>query len=306
MRHETQAVHDETRVLDFLSLEFIDHHSPHAHILSGCRDSHKLALLGAGPLEPRDDFRSFGNLILDFPIKVRKRFPHTTQNVFKAFKTGFLAGKGNVFNVVFVNKVSDRIEVALVDDLVDELANDFLVPFGHRLIRMALREADLVFLEGRYVELEISNEEEKVDRTASHRILFNLQLSTNNYSPTTMASDEELERLEPVTFNDLPTELVDRILLFLPERALAEKVALLSKSLNLRAVDALEQRIASYSPQRLANLIQKRKRIINLELRAVKRGDWSLDRVQDTVRSAIKLGFNDTRISRLFLANCPS
>lgn len=109
---------------------------------------------------------------------------------------------------------------------------------------------------------------------------------------------------EALSLNDLPVEIIGRILEFLPNNILCTHTTRLSKALRLLSIDTLERRIASYSWGELGELLVERRRVTDVEVNAVRRGKWSLESVKGAVRRAILGGCNDTGLARLFLAAC--
>lgn len=123
--------------------------------------------------------------------------------------------------------------------------------------------------------------------------------------------NEEEEVIKVVELLDLPLEMLDRILSFLPDRVLMKTMPFVCKTLGPRATDVLTRRLADYDDKELSDYIERtRGMITKVELDAVRirhKGPLGLKGLGSLTHRL--LSFNEyikTDIALLFLADYES
>jgi hypothetical protein len=93
LSHESESVHQDSRLLDLFALQTIDDHPPNRHSACLGGNAKKLRVVGPRPNKSRHHFVRFGDLLLDGPVHVWEGNPHPQENLLQARKTGRLAGE---------------------------------------------------------------------------------------------------------------------------------------------------------------------------------------------------------------------
>src|SRR4029077_2792923 len=107
----------------------VDRYSPNGHLAVGRRNAEKFRSMGAGPNESADHFVPFLNLLLDRPMHVRKRCTEATQDILETAESRSLTGKWSQLDDVFVKIFSGSLNLAVIEPIVDKVADQLGVIF---------------------------------------------------------------------------------------------------------------------------------------------------------------------------------
>ena len=83
--------------------------------------------MGAAPNKSADDLVTFLNLFFDGPMDVRERCPKTTQDILQTAKSRSLTRKWSLLHDVFVKILFRRLDIAVVEDIINERTNQVAV-----------------------------------------------------------------------------------------------------------------------------------------------------------------------------------
>jgi hypothetical protein len=131
LHHHSEHVHQDSSRDDLLSSESVNHHAPHCDWAVRRRNAEELALMRGGPHEPAQYLVALRNLLIDRPLRIRKRRSNADQCLLESIQSRTLAWEGHLLDHVALEIFAGRFDVASSENTVNEFTNTSLVPVGH-------------------------------------------------------------------------------------------------------------------------------------------------------------------------------
>src|SRR5712691_1199418 len=112
--HQTQCIVLGPVLHDFATLDAPDHNPPHLDLFSCCRDTKKICLVGPVSCDPRHDFVTLGDQLVNGVIPRRSAF-EKHEGLLQSLEVARYARQGIVGDEVLRDKLLQDVGVPLVD-----------------------------------------------------------------------------------------------------------------------------------------------------------------------------------------------